>query len=126
MNDQMKEEFLQNVLSVFSEKVKDAAEEAIGKVYTEYLPFALEDTESNAHWKAQRIIEDVLEGKFTVKDDWISVDGQCIVHLSKYKTVASNIYNNAQKEVENAVISELQDKIDRLKIELEHAYSQSY
>lgn len=126
MNDQMKEEFLQEVINDFSDRLKEVAKDVIGEVTTTYLPHALTDTEMNVQFQAQHIIEKMLEGKVSVDDNWIVVDEVRITTLSKYKQVATSIYCNAQKEIENATIIEMREKINRLTQELHDSYRNRY
>lgn len=125
MNDEVKEKYLQNMLSEFAAKMKEVAEDVIGSVETEYLPHVLSDTECNVALRTEECVKNILLGRFEVVGDDIVVNG-VHVWLTNYDRLATEIYTKAQKQVDNLTIKELESKVRNLESQLKEAYSHRY
>ena len=63
------EERMTNIINSFKIKLASVAENAISEVYSEILPHVENDTFMNVQYRSQRVIENMIAGKFTVVDD---------------------------------------------------------
>ena len=62
------EERMTNIINSFKIKLASVAEDAIAGVYSEILPHVENDTFMNVQYRSQRVIENMIAGKFTVVD----------------------------------------------------------
>lgn len=113
MNEQQQQEFLEQKLKEFTDKLTDVARDIIGDVYCDYLPHVMSDTECNATFRAQDMIKKLLGGNFVVTEDSIYVDGNYLLNMSQYDKVAQGIYNAAKEKIENAAIAELKREVEK-------------
>ena len=63
------EEKMTNIINSFKIKLASVAEDAVSEVYTEILPHVENDTFMNVQYRSQRVIENMIAGKFTTIDD---------------------------------------------------------
>ena len=63
------EERMTNIINSFKIKLASVAENAISEVYSEILPHVENDTFMNVQYRSQRVIENMIAGKFTVVND---------------------------------------------------------
>lgn len=112
------EQRFSELVEKFKEQVKEAAEDAIGDIYGELLPYAVGDTESNAIIQAKSMASKILSGSFELDEDgYIRVDGWSVGYLSTcdYDALVDKL---AEKCADVAA----QKKIERLERQLAEAY----
>ena len=122
MTEEKQQEFLEQKLKEFTDKLTDAAKDVIGDVYCDYLPHVMSDTESNVAFQTAEALERILKAQFEVDGDYLVV-GNVRVHLNNsYSNLCTSIYNTAQDKIENATIEELKKEVSSLKQQLLEAY----
>ena len=88
------EERMTNIINSFKIKLASVAEDAISEVYSEILPHVENDTFMNVQYRSQRVIENMISGKFTVVDDntvRISDDNDMCVDIKVTDTQWDNL-----------------------------------
>lgn len=129
-----KQQLLEGVMKTFQEKLEDAAITAISNIQTDYLPHVLGNTESNVSFRIDKIINNIVAGKFEKVDASNNLlnmfkveDGygfHTYVRFGNYSDIIKPIWEMFGKEVENARIKQLEQEVLDLKhtIEVYHRY----
>jgi hypothetical protein len=106
-----KEKMLRDLIEAFKKKLAKAAEEAISDVYSDCLPFVLDDTQRNAQFIAEQAMQMFLNGQPEM------MHGISLPWDQDY--VALKLYAANKDLIENAIIKAQQEWIDRLKWQLD-------
>jgi len=131
--DAIIEQRLTEKLNKFREGIRLIADEVIGDVYFDILPYMITDTEANVSNRATGVIKNLIAGKF--KDistenlsPYISVeDGYGMshyIHFSQYSDLIEPIWNTFKDQFESVRIAQLESEVERLKEHLQQAYRQ--
>lgn len=123
ITEQIKKEILSEVLREFTEKVKDAADEAIGEAEVRILPYVLEDTDANAMFQAQDIVRALMEGDFEHDGEWLIVrHPRCTTRIPMNFSDFS--YDHLRdKLIERMAKCPKDAKIERLERQLRESYT---
>lgn len=123
INDDIKKEVLSEVLREFTEKVRDAADEAIGDAEVRILPYVLEDTDANAMFQAEDIVRSLMGGNFEHDGEYITVrHPRCNTRIPM-KFSDFNYDHLRDKLIERMVTCPKDAKIEMLERQLREAYT---
>lgn len=127
-NEQERLEYIENQLSSqldsFREKMKDVADEVMGNVYCDVLPYLVSDTESNIGDRVKGCVDNLITGRFEdISTDTLSIflrvsDGYGMhhhIHISQYTSMFDNIYKMFADEIRNEKIKALEGEVEQLK-----------
>lgn len=103
------------IVKQFEEETKNIVAAAIESIHSDFVPHLNSDTDANAIYRANDIVNKILAGNYELSDC-----GQIMVNGWAITTLDSNPYNN----LVDALAEKCADKAMQLKIErLEQAHS---
>lgn len=120
------EEKLTGIIEEFKKKLSSVAEDAIAEVYSEILPHVECDTLNNVEYRSQRVIENMIAGKFErVDENTVSVadDNNIKVNIK----VTDSQWDNLRRSLLLVMPACLKDlEISSLKLQLRQAEENRY
>lgn len=121
------EEKYQSVMENAFKELSVMLDEVQAKLYTEYLPYVVDDLDSNVRFIVSSILDNILAGNIERKGDLLYVkDQNNVSHLissAVYReSVLEALANAAPDVVKDNYIKVLEAKIARLKDDLDRAY----
>lgn len=109
------QEKLEHIYKCFSDKLKTIAEEAIGEVITDFLPYAQDDLDSNVYHRSQDVLKAYL-GNDDVPE-WITKD--ITLREINSKEFRKKVYEENEDLITNDIIKDLKDEIKSLESKIE-------
>lgn len=126
MNEDKQKEILQALLAGFTEQVKAAADEAISEAECKILPYVLEDTQMNAVFQAQDIVESIMEGNFDHDGEYISISHPRFNSRIRMRFSDFSYDTLRDRIIERMATCPKDAKIAQLEAQLKQAYERNY
>lgn len=134
-SDEQMETLLDSKLGDFKSKLKDITEQALSTLYSDCLPYILNDTQWNMKNIINTVIEKIIKGDFKAEIDnynnyTITVtDQHGFEHNisercdTRWGTLVEAIYKANPQAIIDARVRQLEEKVESLKASLNQAYS---
>lgn len=113
------EEVFMSTKEVLAKQIEEATREALDKIYFEYLPHVENDTNSNVYFQTCEWLEAFFDGTLNKKDHLPKFD---ISRRYNSEKARQKIYEANKEEIQAAIGRDLQDEIDKLRLELARSY----
>lgn len=110
------EQVFLNTRTIFEKQAAEAVEQALDKIYTEYLPHVESDTQANVYFQCHDWLYRFFADKLREEDFKVDMLG--------YQSEAARelMYQKHKEEITQAIGKDLQEKITRLENQLKEAY----
>lgn len=113
-----REEMFKQLMQETEDKMKEVLEEQATKVVCEYLPYVESDVERNVELRAWEIVQQVISGKGEVLS---RID--VLQQAGAGQLMREAIYQQYEYELQTQQVKDLEDKIVRLKEQLNYCYN---
>jgi predicted ribosome quality control (RQC) complex YloA/Tae2 family protein len=107
---QTQEEKLNQLYTTFGDNIKKIAEDTIGNMVTEFIPYAKDDLESNLYTYSRSLIESFLTDTPTY--EWETVED--IFDRLNSEDVRKKMLKDYRDEIINQIIEDQEKEINRL------------
>jgi len=113
-----REEMFKQLMQEAEEKMKEMLEEQASKVVCEHLPYVQSDVEMNVELRAWEIVQQIISGKSEALSR-INV----LQQTDAGQLMREAIYQQYKYELQTKQVRDLEDKIVRLKEQLNYCYN---